>query len=181
MKLALDAGAQGRAETGRSVSMDGAVSADEYFREGIKALAAKDLRKAAAHFRAAHELDPENARFQSYHGLGVGLRGGCFDQALALCRSAVHQEFFAADLYHNLARLHFAFDFKAEGIRYLRRGLMIDPRNRALLNHLRQLGIRRPPVLRALRRDHLLNRWLGWLRGRDFLAVRGVQGAREHA
>ena len=88
-----------------------------------------------------------------------------FDKALSLCRSAAKEEFFNPALYHNLARVHLAFGFKAEGVRYLRRGLMIDPGNAALAEDLRVLGIRRAPAMPFLSRRHVLNRWLGALCG----------------
>ena len=87
-----------------------------------------------------------------------------FDRALELCRSAAKEEFFNPELYHNLARVHLAFGFKAEAIRYLRRGLMIDPECQAICSELRQLGVRRRPVLGFLRRQNTLNRWFGLLR-----------------
>jgi hypothetical protein len=59
-----------------------------------------------------------------------------------------------------------AFGFKAEAIRYLRRGLMIDPANAGLAEDLERLGRRRVPVLQFLPRNHPLNRWLGRVRQR---------------
>ena len=73
------------------------------------------------------------------------------------------QEFFNPELYHNLARLHLAFGFKAEAVRYLRRGLMIDPANASITESMRELGVRRRPPLGFLRRQNVLNRWLGRL------------------
>ena len=52
---------------------------------------------------------------------------------------------------------------KAEAIRFLRRGLMIDPRSQVIAAELHQLGVRRRPLLRFLRRQHPLNRWCGIL------------------
>ena len=76
-----------------------------------------------------------------------------------------------------IARLHLAFGFKSEGIRFLRRGLMIDPQNEAILKEMRSLGVRRKPVLGFLRRGHLFNRWFGRLRNRG-LEV-GMEGEAE--
>ena len=76
-------------------------------------------------------------------------------------RRAAKEEFFNPALYHNLARVHLAFGFKAEGMRFLRRGLMIDPDNEAILDEIQSLGVRRRPVVGFLRRGHLVNRLLG--------------------
>ena len=146
--------------------MDATFSAEEHFREGQSELARDRIDAALDHFRAAHRLDPTSPRFRSYFGLCLGLGERRFDRALELCRSAAKEEFFNPALYHNLARLHLAFGFKSEGIRYLRRGLMIDPQNEPILKEMRSLGVRRKPVLSFLRRDHLVNRWFGRLRSR---------------
>ena len=141
-------------------------SADEHFREGLSELDRQRFDAALEHFRAAQRLDPTSPRYRSYFGLCLGLGERRFDRALELCRSAAKEEFFNPALYHNLARLHLAFGFKAEGIRFLRRGLMIDPQNAAILAEMRALGIRRRPVLGFLRRGHVFNRWFGRMRGR---------------
>ena len=159
--------------------MDATFSAEEHFTEGQSELARERLDAALDHFRSAHRLDPTSPRYRSYFGLCLGLAERRFDRALELCRSAAKEEFFNPALYHNLARLHLAFGFKSEGIRYLRRGLMIDPQNEPILKEMKNLGVRRKPVLSFLRRDHLMNRLFGRLRSRS-LPVGGeaeAQGA----
>ena len=146
--------------------MDATFSAEEHFHEGQSELERERVDVALEHFRAAHRLDPTSPRYRSYFGLCLGLGERRFDRALELCRSAAKEEFFNPALYHNLARLHVAFGFKAEGIRFLRRGLMIDPQNAAILAEMRRLGVRRKPVLGFLRRGHVFNRWFGKLRNR---------------
>jgi hypothetical protein len=66
----------------------------------------------------------------------------------------------------NSPRIRSYYGFKAEGIRYLRRGLMIDPANQQILDDLKDLGVRRRPPFAFLPRRHLINRWIGMLRGR---------------
>jgi len=147
--------------------MDAHFSAEQHFCRGEAELEAGRHAAALDHFRAAHRLDPTSARFRSFYGLCIGLEESRFDRALELCRAAAKEEFFNPVLYHNLARVHLVFGFKAEAIRYLRRGLMIDPANAAIRAALGQLGVRRRPVLAFLRRRHLLNRWFGRLLRRD--------------
>ena len=147
--------------------MDTSSTADEQFRRGEAALESDSPGEALDHFRAAHRLEPTSARYRSYYGLCLGIVERRFDQALELCRSAAKEEFFNPALYRNLARVHLAFGFKSEGIRYLRRALMIDPANQEILGDLRELGVRRRPPLGFLPRGHLINRWLGLFRGRD--------------
>jgi hypothetical protein len=116
--------------------------------------------------REAFERERNNARVRSYYGLCLGLVERRFEESVELCQSAAQQEFFNPDLYLNLARLHLGFGFKVEGVRYLRRGLMIDPGNLAILDMLQDLGDRRSPVLTFLPRKHPVNRWLGNMRHR---------------
>lgn len=138
--------------------------AEDHFRQGRDALASGASSDALEHFRAAHQIDRANPRYRSYYGLAIGVVERRFDRALELCRSAAKEEFFNPDLYHNLARVHLAFGFKAEAIRYLRRGLMIDPANSAMQDDLRALGTRNRPVLGFLPRRHPLNRVVGQVR-----------------
>jgi tetratricopeptide (TPR) repeat protein len=141
--------------------MQRSVTAEESYRRGKDQLDRGEHQAAFEQFRAAHHVDPANARYRSFYGLGLALVERRFDRALELCRSAAKEEFFNPELYHNLARVHLAFGFKAEAIRYLRRGLMIDPGNGAMQDALRDLGVRRRPVLAFLPRRHPINRLLG--------------------
>jgi hypothetical protein len=125
-----------------------------------------DPAAALIPLRDAFRRERNNARIRSYYGLCLGLVERRFEESVELCQSAAQQEFFNPDLYLNLARLHLGFGFKVEGVRYLRRGLMIDPGNLAILDMLQSLGDRRLPVLGFLPRKHPVNRWLGTLRYR---------------
>ena len=136
-------------------------TAEEHYRRGKELLKKGKERDAFDHFRTSHNLDPANPRYRSHYGLGLALVERRFDRALELCRSAAKEEFFNPDLYHNLAKVHLAFGFKAEAIRYLRRGLMIDPGSAAMVDDLRRLGVRQSPVLGFLPRRHPMNRLLG--------------------
>ncbi|MBM4384651.1 MAG: hypothetical protein FJ091_14960 [Deltaproteobacteria bacterium] len=139
-------------------------TAEDHFRAGREALAGDAAAEALDHFRSAHQIDRANPRYRSFYGLSIALVERRFDRALELCRSAAKEEFFNPDLYHNLARVHLAFGFKAEAIRYLRRGLMIDPANGSMQSDLRDLGTRGRPPLGFLPRRHPLNRMVGQLR-----------------
>ncbi len=146
--------------------MDSNGKAEDHFGQGLAALEIGEYEAALDRFRSAHRRSPGSPRVRSYYGLCLGLAERRFEEALALCRSAAKEEFFNPVLYHNLARVHLAFGFKAEGIRYLRRGLMIDPDDELIQQSLVALGVRREPILRFLRRRHLINRWFGRLYSR---------------
>jgi tetratricopeptide (TPR) repeat protein len=141
-------------------------TAEEHYRRGKELLEKGRAAEAFDYFRTAHTLDDGNPRYRSFYGLGLALVERRFNEGLELCRSAAKEEFFNPDLYHNLAQVHLAFGFKAEGIRYVRRGLMIDPGHAGMCEELRRLGVRRAPLLSFLPRRHAFNRWLGRLRHR---------------
>jgi len=145
--------------------MQASFTAEEHYRRGRDLLEQGRHADALAQFRTAHNLDRANPRYRSFFGLSLALVERRFDRALELCRSAAKEEFFNPELYHNLGRVHLAFGFKAEAIRYLRRGLMIDPGNGAMTRDLEGLGRRSRPVLTFLPRRHPMNRLLGrWRR-----------------
>lgn len=146
--------------------MDATLSAEDHFVRGREQLEQGDAARAFEHFRAAYGLQRGCARYASYYGLCLATVERRFNKGLELCRAAVKDEFFNPDLYLNLARVHLAFGFKSEALRFLRRGLMIDPAHAVLRNELENLGRRQRPVLTFLPRRHLLNRWLGRMRTR---------------
>jgi tetratricopeptide (TPR) repeat protein len=152
-------------------------TAEDHFRRGHEDLDSGQLERALGHFRAAHRLDPGHPGYRSFFGLALGLVERRWERALELCRSAAREEFFDPVHYHNLARLHLSFGFKAEAVRLLHRGLLIDPENPEIAAELGQLGIRRRPPVAFLRRDHLLNRWLGRLLDRLALVRSGEWAA----
>lgn len=157
--------------------MDTSYSAEEHFRRGQAALDCNNHSVALEHFGAAQRVDPNSSRYRSYYGLCLGIAKRRFDQALELCRSAAKEEFYNPELYRNLAQLHLIFGFKAEGIRYLRRGLMIDPANQQILDDLVELGVRRRPLFGFLPRGHAFNRWIGMIRGRQQIDAQERCGA----
>jgi predicted Zn-dependent protease len=114
------------------------------------------------------EREPRSARLRSYFGLCLAVAEKRFEDGFEQCHAAAKQEFFNPELYLNLARLHLTFGFKAEGVRFIRRGLMIDPSNEALRRAQRDLGARVEPVLSFLPRRHPINRLLGRVRARLF-------------
>lgn len=147
--------------------MDSTFTAEDHYRRGLAALEEDQSASALEHFRAAQRLDASSATYRSFYGLAIGLSERRLDRALALCRDAARTEFFNPVHYHNLARLHLAFGFKAEAVRFLRRGLMIDPGNDVIAREMKDLGVRRRPPLGFLRRQNALNRWFGRLRHRS--------------
>lgn len=141
-------------------------SAEEHYRRGLALLEGGHGHDGFEHLSRAYLADPQSARFRSGYALALALVRGQFLGAVELARAAVRQEFYNPDLYLNLARIYMAFDCKAECVRYLRRGLMIDPENERLRRKLEELGLRRRPAVRFLPRAHIVNRMIGRLQAR---------------
>ena len=155
---------------------------EEHHRRGLALLEGGHGHEGFEHLSRAYLADPQSARFRSAYALALALVRGQFLGAVELARAAVRQEFYNPDLYLNLSRIYMAFDCKAEAIRYLRRGLMVDPENDRLRRKLLELGIRRRPTIRFLPRGHLFNRLLGRIHARMAgsmrdLAASQAQGA----
>jgi predicted Zn-dependent protease len=138
----------------------------EHHRRGVALLEGGHGHEAFEHLSRAYLMDPQNARYRSSYALALALVRGQFMGAVELGRAAVRQEFYNPDLYLNLARVYLAFGFKADAVRFLRRGLMVDPDHDRCQRMLRELGVRRRPPIRFLPRGHGLNRLLGRLQAR---------------
>jgi tetratricopeptide (TPR) repeat protein len=141
-------------------------TSEEHYRRGLALLEGGHGSDAFEHLSRAYLADPQSARFRSAYALGLALVKGQFLGAVELARAAVRQEFYNPDLYLNLARIYLTFDCRAEAVRYLRRGLMVDPESDRLRRKLGDLGIRRRPPIRFLPRGHLFNRLIGRLHSR---------------
>jgi predicted Zn-dependent protease len=117
----------------------------------------------------AYHASPDSALYRSAYALALALVSRDFGAAVSLARSAVRDEFHNPEVYLNLARIYESFGHKAEAIRYLRRGLLVDPEHADLVQMRSQLGVRQRPALRFLPREHLVNRMLGGLHARLLL------------
>ena len=152
--------------------MTGILSAEESLKRARELLRSGLEMAALDHFANAHRRDPSNPRFRSHYGWAVATIEHRTERGIALCRSALRDAGDDPELYHNLARVLLGVGRRSEAVKYVRRGLMVDPRHVLLLVEWRRLGVRREPVLSFLPRRHRLNRWLGRLRGlvvRDFM------------
>lgn len=145
---------------------DNEFTPEEHYRRGLALLEGGHGHDGFEHLSRAYLADPQCARFRSGYALALALVRGQFLGAVELARAAVRQEFYNPDLYLSLARIYLAFDCRAEAVRYLRRGLMVDPENERLRRKLADLGVRRRPAIRFLPRGHLINRMLGRLQAR---------------
>lgn len=141
-------------------------TAEEHYRRGLTLLEGGHGDDAFEHLSRAYLTDPQSARYRSAYALALALVRGQFLGAAELARAAVRQEFYNPDLYLNLARIYLTFDMKSDAIRFLRRGLMVEPDNEQIQTRLVELGVRRRPLFRFLPRNHVFNRLLGRVQSR---------------
>ncbi len=143
--------------------------AEECFRRGMALLSIGRRDEALASFSAAlHEQrvcsEQKEARYISYYGYCLALMQIDRHESLRLCREAVSIEDYRPNLWWNLGRVALMVGHRGEAHRAFRRGLSLDPTHDGLRKDLRRMGIRRPPVLSFVPRNHGLNVFLGKLR-----------------
>lgn len=136
------------------------------FKQGLSLLRNEYPDKALPHLRKAVELDTKNSFYLSYLGLALAKAGGKWEKAEELCSTAVRMNRTQAELYINLCEIYRLAGKRQDAIETLDRGLQLTKRDARLVKALSKFGMRRPPVLSFLDRQHFLNRQLGRLRHR---------------
>ena len=82
------------------------------------------------------------------------------DQAIQLCREAIRRDPHHTDNYLNLGRVHLLAGRTNEAIHVFRQGLLYGA-NAHIEAELRKIGLRKPPVVGFLKREHPINKYLG--------------------
>jgi tetratricopeptide (TPR) repeat protein len=136
--------------------------------EGVRLCREGQWQKGLERLRevAASSVDPAKlpGTFYSYLGFGMAQLHGRKEEGLKLCQRAIEIEFYQADNYFNLARMHAMMRHRREAVEAIEKGLKVDPEHRGLQQLHDEIGERSPPVLRKLPRAHFLNRLLGKVR-----------------
>jgi tetratricopeptide (TPR) repeat protein len=132
--------------------------------KGEKALASGETLVALVHFETAARLSPSPA-VKSALGYCLAKERRQYQKAMALCRDALNMEPADPRHYYHLGRIYLLTDQKTEAIATFRRGLK-QRRHQPIIDELRRLGARRPPVFTSLPRNHFLNRSAGILLSR---------------
>ncbi len=141
-------------------------TAYDHHRHGMELLELGQERDALEHLARAHLLEAANPQFQSAYGLGLARARREREHALKLARQALRTQFYDPQLFVNLAQIHLCFDERGGAVRALRRALAVDSDFERARHMIRQLGLRKRPVLPILGRDNPINRWLGLARAR---------------
>ncbi len=123
----------------------------------------KQWKTAARHFAVAERMSDRNDihkyLYRSCHGLSLV---NCGDYSgLNLCRNAAGRETIDADVFLNLALAELKMNHRKRACHAVSLGLDVDPRHARLLKLRRSMGMRRKPCVPFLRRENILNKWLG--------------------
>lgn len=129
--------------------------------KGEKALTRGETLVALMLFEAAIELRPLPVA-QSALAYCLAKERRQFPRAFALCREALGADPTDPRHYYHLGRIHLLANQKPQAIMSFRRGIKIK-RYQPIIDEMRRLGLRKPPVFNSLPRDHFLNRSLGLL------------------
>jgi tetratricopeptide (TPR) repeat protein len=150
--------------------------------DGLKLCRAGDWNKglpvlaAAIENRGVAEQVPGIA--YSWLGYGVARFQGKHREGLQLCEHAIKLQYYEADNHWNLARVHVLASNRKQAVVALERALKLDPEHSGLNELKQEIGLRRPPVLKWLDRDHPLNKFLGRLRHNMKANAAGAPAAR---
>jgi len=135
---------------------------DDYYHQvdqGEKALTRGETLVALMHFETAVRLNP-NPATQSALAYCLAKERRQYQKAFALCREALGTAPADPRHYYHLGRIHLLANQKTQAIAAFRRGLKAQ-RYQPIIDELRRLGQRRPPLFTSLPRSHFLNRSLG--------------------
>ena len=139
--------------------------------EGVTACRRGDWRGGLTILtRLAQEVEgtaPLPGYFYSYLGVAMARVEGRKREGLELARYGVSLAPRDPENRLNLARAYLVSHNRRMAVKQLEAGLEISPANAGLNAFRREIGHRRPPVLRFLRRSNPINVWLGKLRFRS--------------
>lgn len=98
----------------------------------------------------------ETPEMISLMGYSLAKQSGQLKEGIALCKKAISLNPNQAEHYLNLGRIYLLANKRELAIRIFRTGLRIRKDSRIIVE-LKSLGIRKPPFLSSLSREHLLN------------------------
>lgn len=93
-------------------------------------------------------------------GFCLASEQGQIQRGLSYCREALQKEPANALHYLNLGRVYLLAGQKRLAIQSFRKGLKFE-RQQGIVAEMRKLGLRQEPFFSSLRRENLLNRYLG--------------------
>lgn len=135
----------------------------DLMRLGIAAVQRNDYRTGLKAFDALYSINVCDAypRGMSYYGLCLARVERKFPAAVAWCKRAIHVEFYDGAHWANLVRVYIAAGSRRKAIEALHQGLKKVPKDPALVRVREEIGYRRNPSLRFLKRRSQINKIYG--------------------
>ena len=134
-------------------------SASLHYRKGIIAFDQGNTLAALLHFEQVPSPEKTPTLLSSL-GYCLAKEQRDLNTALDLCNQAIRREPENPLHYHNLGRIYLLAQQKHLAIGTFRKGLKFR-RHQGIIDEMKKLGARRPPVIASLGRKHLLNKYLG--------------------
>jgi len=135
------------------------------FRDGIDFLAEGNYDDALYAFAKANLHTPNDDvyknKYRSFYGLMLIYSG--HPRGIKLCHSSAEDEAHDGDVFYNLARGELELDNRYIAIKALEQGLKIDGSHPGLIHMRQRIGVRRKLAFPFLRRNNLLNKFIGKL------------------
>ncbi|WP_243373934.1 tetratricopeptide repeat protein [Geotalea sp. SG265] len=137
---------------------------EKIFTRGLTAFKSDDTLTALVLFEKACQLE-NNPGFFSYLAYCLAKERGQYKKAIALCKESMEKEPDKHAHYLNLGRIYVLMGNKPDAILAFREGLArgVCPE---ISEQLERLGARKKPVIRFMRRDNPINKFIGLLLGK---------------
>jgi len=102
----------------------------------------------------------ETPEMLSLMGYSLAKQSGQLKEGIALCEKAISLNPNHTEHYLNLGRIYLLANKREAAIRIFKTALRIR-KDQRIIHELRSMGIRKPPIISSLSRDHLVNVWAG--------------------
>lgn len=135
------------------------IELNSLIRKGLAEIDKGNTMMALIHFEEAAKLD-SSPLVRSHLAFCLARERRQLQKAATLCNEALQEEPGNPVHYLNLGRIYLLAGQKNRAIQTWRRGLR-SGRNPQIVGELKRLGLRKPPVLKSLGREHPVNKYLG--------------------
>jgi predicted Zn-dependent protease len=139
---------------------------NQVFHRALKAYREGDLQTSLHALRQLLENGSHEPRHISYCGLVVAKAEGKVEDGRILCEKAVKEASDDPEMYLNLSKVYSSSGHRSLALDVLRDGLRVAPKDPALNREIESLDPRTPKPLVFLRRNNIVNKYLGRTRSR---------------
>ena len=129
------------------------------FNKGLESLARNEWTSALACFEKAAGLN-NLPIYNSYLALCIARERGQTIKAVSMCTEAIEAEPDNPVIYLNLGKIYIMKGNPREAIAVFREGLNRGTDDQ-IIEELKRVGTRRPPIFSFLKRENPINRYLG--------------------